>query len=114
MQGRETRGILEPGSEAFLRYIRWMRDCFHSFRIVDTGQPLVSDVTITEAAFPGERQNYLPDAVISWTGVPPASRIHSDLLGTIEAECATVPDWQSPPGWFFDRDRTWRRTGRRC
>jgi predicted AlkP superfamily phosphohydrolase/phosphomutase len=88
LQARETRGILEPGSDAFMRYSRWMRDCFHSFRITETGEPLVSEITLTRDVFPGERQRYLPDAVISWNGSP-ASRVHSDLLGTIEASPTT-------------------------
>jgi predicted AlkP superfamily phosphohydrolase/phosphomutase len=84
LQGREARGMLEAGSEAFARYSRWMHDCFHGFTIAETGEPLVNEITLTRDVFPGERQSYLPDAVISWNGLP-ASRVCSDLLGTIEA-----------------------------
>lgn len=28
VRGRETRGILEPGSDTFARYLDWMRECF--------------------------------------------------------------------------------------
>jgi predicted AlkP superfamily phosphohydrolase/phosphomutase len=100
VRGRETRGILDKGDESYDRYVRWMRECFESFRIADTGEPLVKDITFTSDAFPGERQSYLPDAVISWTGVPPASRIHSDLLGTIAAECATGRPGNHHPDGF--------------
>ncbi|MGZ8212451.1 MAG: alkaline phosphatase family protein, partial [Burkholderiales bacterium] len=99
-RGRETRGILDKGDGSYDRYARWMRECFESFRIADTGEPLVRDVTFTSDAFPGERQSYLPDAVISWTGVPPASRIHSDLLGTIAAECTTGRPGNHHPDGF--------------
>lgn len=50
---------------------------------VETGEPLVKDVVFTSEAFPEERQGLLPDAVIARNGLS-ASRIHSDLLGTIE------------------------------
>jgi predicted AlkP superfamily phosphohydrolase/phosphomutase len=99
LQGRETRGILGLGSEACTRYIRWMRDCFHSFRIVDTGEPLVSEITLTPDVFSGERQPYLPDAVISWNGFP-ASRVHSELLGTIEAPPKTGRSGNHHPEGF--------------
>lgn len=100
LRGRETHGILEPGSETYARYLRWMRECFQSFRIVETGEPLVKDIVLTSEAFPGERQGDLPDVVISWTGVPPASRIHSDLLGTIEAQSATGRTGNHHPDGF--------------
>ena len=74
LRGRETHGVLEPGSETHGRYVRWMRECFQSFRIVETGEPLVKDIVFTSEAFPGERQGHLPDALISWNGFPlPAS-----------------------------------------
>lgn len=100
IRGRETRGILEPGSETFARYIGWMRECFQSFRMVESGQPLVKDITLTAHSFPGQRQGYLPDAVISWTGGSPASRIHLDLLGTIEAEAGTGRTGNHHPDGF--------------
>ncbi|MEP6658096.1 MAG: alkaline phosphatase family protein, partial [Betaproteobacteria bacterium] len=100
IRGRETRGTLEPGSETFTRYMRWMRECFQSFRTVETGQPLVKDIALTADSFPGPRQSYLPDAVISWTGGSPASRIHSDLLGTIEAEAGTGRTGNHHPDGF--------------
>jgi predicted AlkP superfamily phosphohydrolase/phosphomutase len=84
LRGREAAGILEPGSETYGRYLRWLRECFESLRIIETGEPLVKEIVLTSDAFPGERQTYLPDAVISWNGFP-ASRVHSELLGTIEA-----------------------------
>ncbi|MGZ5720610.1 MAG: alkaline phosphatase family protein [Burkholderiales bacterium] len=100
VRGRETHGILQPGSETFTRYVRWMRECFESFRIVETGEPLVQDVVLTADAFPGDRQSYLPDAVISWNGCPPASRIHSNILGTIEGELRTGRSGNHHPDGF--------------
>jgi predicted AlkP superfamily phosphohydrolase/phosphomutase len=99
LQARETRGMLEPDSEVFARYSQWMRDCFHSVRITDTGEPLVSDITLTRDVFRGERQSYLPDAVISWNGFP-ASRVHSELLGTIEAPPKTGRSGNHHPEGF--------------
>jgi hypothetical protein len=76
-----------------------MRDCFSSFRIVETGEPVVRDVALTNEVFPGERQSYLPDAVISWNGSP-ASRVHSELLGTIEAPMKTGRSGNHHPEGF--------------
>ncbi|MGZ8202201.1 MAG: alkaline phosphatase family protein [Burkholderiales bacterium] len=36
-RGRETRGILDKGDGSYDRYAQWMRECFESFRIADTG-----------------------------------------------------------------------------
>lgn len=99
LRGRETHGSLEPGSETYGRYLRWMRECFQSFRIVETGEPLVKDVVFTSEAFPGERQSQLPDAVISWNGFS-TSRVHSELLGTIEAPLKTGRSGNHHPDGF--------------
>jgi predicted AlkP superfamily phosphohydrolase/phosphomutase len=99
LQGREARGILAAGSDVLTRYSQWMRECFHSIRIVDTGEPLVKDITLTQEVFPGERQSYLPDVVISWNG-DPASRVRSDLIGTIEAPPKTGRSGNHHPEGF--------------
>lgn len=56
LRGRERLGMLDPGSETFARYVQWMRECFESFRIVETGESLVKDMILTRQAFPGPGQ----------------------------------------------------------
>jgi len=89
VRGREREGALVPGSKAFQQYVHWIVECFHSFRIAASGEPLVKAVCLAGAAFRGGRSAYLPDAIITWTGAPPAARIHSETLGSLTAELAT-------------------------
>jgi predicted AlkP superfamily phosphohydrolase/phosphomutase len=89
LRGREKAGMLEPGSEVYRSYVRWVQEAFHSCRITDTGEALVNEVTLTSEEFAGERSVYLPDAVVSWADRRPTSRINSDELGAIIFEPPT-------------------------
>ena len=90
LRGRESRGMLDPASEAFDRYARWVHESFNGFRTIETGVPLVDAVVPTREAFPGPRQEYLPDLIVSWTPMAQAcAGIHSARLGTINAERPT-------------------------
>lgn len=89
LRGREARGVLDPGGETFARYVEWIRECFFSLRVAETGEPLVRDVLFSRDQFPGTRSHHLPDAVVTWTGAGPASRIQSDTLGQFPARLAT-------------------------
>jgi len=89
LRGRERLGALDEGGEAFSRYVRWLREAFQSFTVADSGEPLVKEITWTRDVFPGARRAMLPDAVVSWTGVPTASAIASSILGTIAADLPT-------------------------
>jgi predicted AlkP superfamily phosphohydrolase/phosphomutase len=89
LRGREKLGWLEPGSELCERYLKWLRESFEGFRISQTGAPLVQDLTPTRDAFPGPRQRALPDMIVTWTGVPTVSEIHSPTLGTIRSPLTT-------------------------
>jgi predicted AlkP superfamily phosphohydrolase/phosphomutase len=89
LRGRERLGMLDPDGEEYTRYVKWMRESFESFRIAETGEPLVKELTFTRDVFPGARQGALPDAVVSWTGAPTVSRIESPSLGVIDAELPT-------------------------
>ena len=100
IRGRERLGMLDEGSDAFSRYVRSLREGFQSFRIARTGEPLVKEITWTRDAFPGAHQRRLPDAVVSWTGVPTVSRIHSPTLGTITAELPTGRSGNHHPDGF--------------
>jgi len=84
LRGRESRGMLDPGSEMFGRYARWVHESFLGFQNVETGVPLVNAITRTREAFPGPRQDLLPDLVVSWTPVDRSVGIHSARLGAIK------------------------------
>jgi predicted AlkP superfamily phosphohydrolase/phosphomutase len=90
LRGRESRGMLDPTSAAFDRYVQWVHESFKGYRTIDTGVPLVDAVIPTREAFPGPRQEYLPDLIVSWTPMVEAcSGIHSARLGAIDAERPT-------------------------
>lgn len=89
VRGREHRGVLDPGGETFARYVEWIRECFFGLRIAGTGEPLAREVLLSHDQFPGKRSHHLPDAVVTWTGVHPASCIESDALGQLTAKLAT-------------------------
>ena len=85
--GREKQGMLEPDSASFARYNDLVRESFMSLRTPE-GEALVEDVYSAAEKFPGRRAQYLPDLIVTWTGIEPASRADSKL-GTITAHLDT-------------------------
>lgn len=100
LRGRERLGVLDEGSDTYCRYVQWLCEAFHSFRIVEPEGALVKEISLTRDVFPGPRQANLPDAVVSWTGVPTTSKIHSPTLGTIAAELPTGRSGNHHPEGF--------------
>lgn len=89
LQGRERRGMLGSNGEAAERYIAWVRQCLMGLRTSEVGTALVGDVLLSRDHFPGSRMEALPDAVVTWTGLPPVSQVHSDEIGSLAAEPST-------------------------
>jgi len=89
IKGRESRGILDPGGKNLGRYSDWIRECFQGLRVQGTGEPIVREVLLSHTEFPGHRSHYLPDMVVTWTGVRSASAIHSETIGEFHARLAT-------------------------
>lgn len=87
VRGREAEGMLAAADVH--AYRDWLRTCLESLRIAPSGDPLVGDVLAAGDAFPGPRSALLPDAVVRWTGAPPARRVTSAVLGDVVAEIAT-------------------------
>ena len=83
LRGRETAGMLEPGSDAHARYMRAICEAFAGCRIADTGEPLISATSLTPETFAGARSHFLPDLVVSWGDRAPVARIDSDVFGPI-------------------------------
>src|SRR6185369_838957 len=87
VRGREAEGMLTDAEAD--AYRSWLRACLESLRIADggrgaaDGRPLVGDVLAGATAFPGARSALLPDAVVCWTGDPPATRVTSPILGDV-------------------------------
>ncbi len=89
LRGRESAGMLEPGSAQHARYADWLSRGFRSLRDAATGEAIVRDVHFTRDIYPGPLQHMLPDVVVGYRYLPPATRLHSDLLGTIDAPPTT-------------------------
>ena len=64
-----------------------MRESFSSLRTID-GRRVVGDVYFSSEEFPGKRMRFLPDLIVTWDGLEPASRAES-TLGTLVAELDT-------------------------
>jgi len=78
--------MLEPGSRSLARYADLVRESFSSLRTPD-GMRVIGDVFSSEQ-FPGKRTHFLPDLIVSWSGLEPASRAES-TLGALVAEMDT-------------------------
>jgi len=101
LQQREQHGMLASDSADFVAYKDLLYTGFHSFRIAESGAPLVKDVCFVSQEFSGHRSHYLPDVIVTWTGAPPASHIQSDTLGPLTAELATGRGGNHCPEGFY-------------
>ncbi len=79
--------MLEPGSASLARYSDLVRESFESLRTAD-GKRIVENVYFSAEQYPGKRTHHLPDLIVTWSGLEPASRVDS-ALGTIVAELDT-------------------------
>jgi len=79
--------MLERGSASLARYSDPVRESFRSLRTVE-GKRVVGDAYFSSEKFPGERMHLLPDLIVTWSGLEPASRAES-TLGTLVAEMDT-------------------------
>jgi predicted AlkP superfamily phosphohydrolase/phosphomutase len=87
LAGRESQGMLKPGSASLARYSDLIRESFLSLRTAD-GARLVKDVCVSAEQYPGKRTHHLPDLIVTWNGLEPASRVDSSL-GAIVAQLDT-------------------------
>lgn len=86
LQGRESRGMLAPGSALHRQYVEWIREVFLGLVDADTGAHLVEDVIQPPALFPGPRSKQLPDLVATWRAEPPARRVTAPRIGEMQIE----------------------------
>ncbi len=87
LAGREKLGMLQPGNASFARYSELIHESFTSLRTTD-GTPLVKTMCSAAERFPGKRADHLPDLIVVWSGVEPASRAEGKL-GTLLAQLDT-------------------------
>ncbi|MGH7785327.1 MAG: alkaline phosphatase family protein [Candidatus Binatia bacterium] len=114
LRGRESAGMLEPGSALLARYEAWLARSICSLRDADTGEPVVREVCFSRHAYPGPRMHLLPDAIVAYRDLPPASRLASELLGEIDAELGTGRCGNHRPDGFcllLEPTGDWARAG---
>ncbi|MFL5538914.1 MAG: alkaline phosphatase family protein [Longimicrobiaceae bacterium] len=100
LRGRERDGILDPGSEAYRRYLGRVHAAFAGLRAAPSGAPLVDAVRCARDDFPGARSHHLPDLVVTWTGGPPAAAATLDDGATLSAALATGRTGNHRPDGF--------------
>lgn len=88
--GRESAGMLPPGSELHDEYVRRAREVFLGLVDRDTGARLVDDVIDPHEMFPGPRVESLPDVVVTWRAASPARRVAAPLAGSLDLDPAPV------------------------
>ncbi|HLA11745.1 MAG TPA: alkaline phosphatase family protein [Pyrinomonadaceae bacterium] len=98
--GREAEGALELDSERYRRYRDWLRECLFSFKDAATDTPIVKDIVAPSALYPGPRDGYLPDLVVLWNDLLPASEIYSGTLGRISGRLTTGRTSDHQPDGF--------------
>lgn len=100
LAGREAEGALQPDSKRQRHYQDWLRENILSLKEAATQLPIVKDLVLTEQLYPGRRSHYLPDLIILWNELWPASEIYSDGLGQFTGRMATGRTGDHQPEGF--------------
>jgi predicted AlkP superfamily phosphohydrolase/phosphomutase len=83
--GRESKGLLETGSELCRAYQEFLKRAFLGLRDQETGDLLVDEVVEIPVLFPGERSHALPDFAITWRPLPLVRLATSPEIGSVES-----------------------------
>jgi predicted AlkP superfamily phosphohydrolase/phosphomutase len=101
VKGREPHGIVEPGLE-YRQLCEEIRARLAELTNPVNNAPAVRRVWIRNEVFPGERQEQLPDLVVTWNDEAPFSSLASPRVGRIEGESADPrPGTHSPHGFLL-------------
>ena len=101
LKGREPEGIVEPGAE-YEALCRELRSELEALTNPDTGAVAVRNVWIRNEIFPGERQEHLPDVIVTWNDAAPFTTLTSPRIGHVEGETADLrPGTHSPYGFLL-------------
>lgn len=89
IQGREKDGLHAADSAELARYRELLGRCLRGLRCKATGRSVVKDIVDGPAHFPGPRADRLPDLIVLWDDVMPATELVSDELGSFTGELTT-------------------------
>jgi hypothetical protein len=92
--------MLEKGGELHQRYEKWLKESFFALKVVGTDAPLVKDIVSPTDLYPGPQGDHLPDLVILWNDLEPATQIYSDRLGRFAGRLGTGRTGNHRPDGF--------------
>jgi predicted AlkP superfamily phosphohydrolase/phosphomutase len=101
LQGREPEGIIEPGAQ-YTDLCQEIRARLEELTNPANGARAVRQVWIRNETFPGDRQEHLPDLIVTWNDARPFAALASPHLGLVEG---ASPDprtgTHAPTGFLF-------------
>ncbi|HSE87964.1 MAG TPA: alkaline phosphatase family protein [Candidatus Binatia bacterium] len=101
LKGREPLGIVEPGQE-YKELCEEIRARLVELTNPADGAPAIRQVWIRNEVFPGERQEQLPDLIVTWNDAAPFTSVASPRFGCIEGDTADPrPGTHSPYGFLL-------------
>jgi predicted AlkP superfamily phosphohydrolase/phosphomutase len=83
VRGREPQGIVDPGRQ-YQELCQEIRGALEELVNPATGAAVVRRVWVRNEVFPGDRQEDLPDLIVTWNDEAPISAITSSRVGLIE------------------------------
>jgi predicted AlkP superfamily phosphohydrolase/phosphomutase len=101
LRGREPQGIVDPGQE-YRELCDEIRGRLMELTNPVNGAPAVGRVWMRNEIFPGERQEQLPDLIVTWNDEAPFKSLASSRFGIIEGDNADPrPGTHSPYGFLL-------------
>ena len=101
LKGREPQGIVEPGRE-YSELCEEIRARLLELTNPAKGTPAVRRVWVRNEVFPGERQEQLPDLIVTWNNQAPFKSLASPRFASIEGDNADPrPGTHSPDGFLL-------------
>jgi predicted AlkP superfamily phosphohydrolase/phosphomutase len=83
LRGREPQGIVEPGAQ-YVELCQEIKARLEELINPATEAPAARRVWIRNEVFPGDRQEHLPDLVVTWNDDAPFTALASPRFGVVE------------------------------
>ena len=101
LKGREPQGIVEPGAQ-YTDLCQEIRAQLEELTNPANGARAVREVWIRDTVFPGDRQEHLPDLIVTWNDALPFAALASPRVGLVEgASPDPRPGTHSPEGFLL-------------
>jgi predicted AlkP superfamily phosphohydrolase/phosphomutase len=101
LKGREPQGIVEPGRE-YQELCEEIRERLVELTNPADGAPVIRHVWIRNEIFPGERQEQLPDLIVTWNDESAFTSLASPRIGRIEGATPDLrPGTHAPYGFLL-------------